>query len=1064
MKSRSFAVLAAAAMLAGMWSADPSVRAGNADAVSAVIGDANADGVVDLTDVQVLREYLCVQTRSVSLNGDMDGDGSISAVDLTLLKRLLWLSQSLCINEVCASNQTSCYDAAGNAPDWIELYNAADQAIDLSGMGLSDGAKNKFKFTFPQGSTISAGGYLLVYCDDAAYEAEGEYHAAFKISADGETICLTHPMLGEIDALTVPALDTDVSYGCCPDGAEQLSLLTCTPNAANYAAKDPIGADAPLFSAEGGFYDAAFLLTLSDAKGSEILYTTDGSDPRTSATAKQYREGISIYNNTNDANVYSAITDITLNNYSVPNYKVDKGMVIRAVCKADDGTYSKVVTHSYFIGKTAGYYSDFKVVSLATDSGNLFDPDTGIYMVGSHYRELVASGQFTPPADKNDVSHPTNYNQSGAEYEIPMNVQVFENGTLAYTADVGARISGNWSRGYAQKSIRLYARSEYGDSKMKYEFIEGLTDVNGNAISSYDKITLRNGGTDHNLLHFRDMFIQQLCKDRAVDIQGGEPCMVFIDGEFWGFYFIREKLDADYVESHYDIPKENVTVLKNGELEDGVQSAADAYEAFAAWAATADMTVAANYQRVCDTMDLQSFMDVVTIETYINNADWATDYMNNWMMWRAHETDAANPYADGKWRFMLYDLDFTADYFDDGRTFAGFDSLNNLYREDAPYNFVPMFYNLLNNETFRAAFYDTYIDIMKNNFDPVDVSEALDAYVAKYRSAVYATNDRFDQAWVNRQYDQETEQFRQYFIDRRNAAKLYLDQLFGVEFPMTEGPNLVSNASTWSSYGSSTVEKSAADNTFIITAHNDAANSWDIQSQSGAFTVQKGRTYRVSFEAACTTGSPISLNINHNVGTSWPNCFSKSNIALTSELQQFTYTFVSSSDTASDWRLCFNFGDGAGVYTIKNATVTAVSYETELVSGLGSWHFYNPADAGTMTINGTDSVTVQTNALPDSPWEVQALYSGMVLEAGKTYTYSFTVQGDVQTTISAHVQQNYGDYTVYSQESAAVQTTARQYSYTFTAGSDCMDASVCFDCGNGVGTVTISDVSVICAN
>lgn len=1037
-------------------------------AAAVLTGDVNVDGGVASDDLIQLRDYLMLSADSLqeSLgNSDMNVDGTVDVYDLTILRK--WISamgacSGLVINEVCSSNKESVTDAAGASPDWIELYNSSDKEIDLSGIGVSDGAKNKFKFAFPEGAVIPSDGYVLVYCDDAVNQAEGEYHAAFKISATGETIYLTHPDFGEIDSIALPALDSDVTYGRYTDGTENFTYLTYTPGATNDTATDLQIVEIPVFSVEGGFYDEAFKLGISDVNGNEIIYTTDGSDPRTSDTAKSYTTEINIYNNTGDANKYSAVTDITLSDYSAPDYNVDKGVIVRAVCKTADGKFSDVVTNGYYIGKTAAYYSDFKVVSLSTDSDLLFDEDTGIYMVGSEYYEKVANGEFTPLSDKNNVENPTNYNKSGSEYEIPMNIQVFENGVLAYTSDVGARISGNWSRGYAQKSIRLYARSEYGDSKIKYEFIEGLTDINGNPIEEFDKVTLRNGGTDQQLLHFRDMFLQQLCADRAMDIQGGEPCIVFIDGEFWGFYFIREKQDADYVESHYGIDKDNVTFLKNGELDDGSAALDAEYQELLSWAANADMTNEANYQKVCDSIDIQSLMDMVVIETYLNNADWATDYMNNWIAWRATEPDSLNAYADGKWRYMLYDLDFTTDYFDDARTLPGFDSLNNMFMGDNAHNFVPMFYNLLNNEDFSERFYDTYIDIMKNNFDPVDVSEKLDEYVAKYKEAITATNTRFDQEWVNINFDTEVETFRQYFVDRRNLAKIYLDRLYGIEYEMTEGDDFLSDESTWSFYGDATASKSQG--TYTLTANKSCANSWDIQSQSQQFTIERGKTYKITFEASCTTSSPIDININHNVGTSWPSCFTKSGIQLTRELQEYSFTFVSSSDTASDWRLCFNFGNGAGTYTIRNASIVEISYETELVNELGKWHLYNPSGEGVLTVNNVNSVTVDTITVPNEIWENQALYSGMVFDAGKTYTYSFTIKSDTETSVAVHVQQNYGEYTMYSHNTVDVGGVPQTYTYTFTADESCVDASICFDCGASTGTFEISDVSVICSN
>lgn len=327
---------------------------------------------------------------------------------------------------------------------------------------------------------------------------------------------------------------------------------------------------APQFSAEGGFYDELFPLTLSSEPENKIYYTTDGSDPRTSETSIEYTKGIMIYDNTEQPNVYSAITDITLSGYQPPQFEVDKGIIIRAVCKSPEGKYGAVATNSYFIGKTASYYSDLKVISMVTDSDYLFDRDTGAYMIGSKYYEWLNSDAYVP-YDAGDVLNVTNYNTGGRESEFPVSIQVFDDGKAVYSTDVGARIAGNWSRAHAQKSFRLYARKEYSKGKMNFAFFENLTDANGEPIETFDKVTLRNGGNDYQELHFRDALIHELTENLAFDTMASEPCILFLNGEFWGFYMIREKTDGDYIESHYGIAKEDVAVIKNSDIEEGTE-------------------------------------------------------------------------------------------------------------------------------------------------------------------------------------------------------------------------------------------------------------------------------------------------------------------------------------------------------------------------------------------------------------------------------------------------------------------------------------------------------------
>lgn len=931
MKGKTIAILCAAALTIGAVPQLDFISGENAAAASKP-GDINLDGAVDTDDILLVQRYLSGRSKLIATRkkaADVTGDGKVNVLDLSLLKKLALNETSpymnLLINEVCSSNKSSFKDSAGRSPDWAEIYNPTDMDVSLKDVGLSDIETDRFVFTFPDDAVIPAGGYVIVCCDDLASEAEGEYHAAFKLTSAGETLYLSHIAKGTIDSVTFPLLTEDVAYGRYRNGTDTFARLTPTPGSSNDGGTnlDEV-IDAPVFSVPGGFYDKGFNLSVTDASGNKIVYTLDGSDPRTSDTAMEYTGEITIYNNTSDPNVWSAVEDITLQDYSVPSYKVDKGIIVKAVSVSDTGTYSPVVTNGYYIGKTAAYYGDMKVVSLSTDGSYLFDEAAGNYMVGSGYYEWLKTN--APLSDALSTANPTNYNNNTRETEFPVNVQVYEDGTLAYTENVGARITGNWSAGYPQKSIRLYARSEYGASKMNYAFIDGLMGADGTVIDEYDKITLRNGGTCNALLRFRDLCLQELCEDRAVDVQNGEQCIVFINGEFWGMYFMRERLEAEYIESHYGIDKNNVTMVKNGTLEEGDEATALAFDEFLRWAGTADMTDPANYQKVCDTIDIQNFMDYVTIETYINNVDWATDYLNNWQMWRATVPDETINGADGKWRFMLYDLDFAADYFENGSTLAGSDSLNNLYMGENDYNFVPMFYNLLNNETFREAFYDTYIEIIETTFAPSTVAAKVDEFVSETEAAERATNTRFDYEWGNQQYSSEVQQLKDYFVNRPKYARLYLDMLYGNDLgEMTDIP--LKSVSKWTHYGSASFQKDSANNAFYANVPSLCANPWDIQAQCSGITLENGHLYQLTFEASCDTGAPMAVYINHQEGENWVNCWSGKVSTMNSQYQTYTYTFGYTSKTAYDWQICLNFGEGAGNYKIRNLTLKEINMD-----------------------------------------------------------------------------------------------------------------------------------------
>ncbi len=894
-------------------------------------GDADRSESVSITDLVKLTKYLLSMDKDISINADLSEDGALDAFDLALLKKMLFGDYipndytGLRINEICVSNSDSFSDAAGNSPDWIELYNSAQTDVDLSGFGLSDGKKNLFKYTFPEGTILPAGGYLVVCCDDAIVQNEGEHHAPFKLSATGETVYLTHPANGTVDLVEAPACDTDVCYGRYENGSQNLSFLSPTPGETNDRAQRIVIVAAPEFSAESGFYDSQFDLTISGAEGVTIYYTTDGTDPRTSGTVQTYTGSISVQDRTYTQNVYSAVADISLSGYTPPSNSVDKGLIIRAVCADADGNYSDVVDKSYFVGQTESYYDSMKVISIVTDPANLFDGDTGIYMVGNGYYEWKNSWEYDSSLEEWSSANPTNYNQSGRESERPVTLQVFENGTLAYEEAVGMRIAGNATRSYPQKSLRFFARSDYGASKMEYAFFDELTDVFGNPITTFDKISLRNGGNDCTYARLRDDLNQALAAELDVSVQASEPCVVFIDGEFWGYYTIREREDDEYFASHYGLEKENITTIQAYEPE-GDQSVYQSYVDFYDWAMNADLSQEENYQRVLDTIDIQSFMDYITVQTYISAYDWCNPtWTNNWIMWRSNTVVEGNEYGDGKWRYALYDTEYSSGLYNQKECMANYNTIGNLNREEDWGNIGALFYKLLENPTFCETFRENYISIVENYFDYDRVNTLITEMSNTQREALLTTNTRFYNSYgnkINSSYDSYIEEVRNFYRNRKDYALRYLDELIPAA-AAEPGENIVQSQSAWTDY-------------------------------------------------------------------------------------------------------------------------------------------FNGSAAGTVTINGVNSVTMQTTSTSSEGWHMQASYVGFPLTGGKSYTLSFTAKADRELTFGAHVQEAYGDYKTFLMESFTVGTTAQTYSFTFTPGYDADPSQLGFDGAYSTGTVEITDISLVC--
>lgn len=135
------------------------------------------------------------------------------------------------INELLASNSADTTDAAGDHEDWVELYNNNTYEVDLSGFYLSDNSTNLAKWTFPAGTSIPAKGYLVVWADDEA--SEGPLHAAWKLSASGESVTLSDSSLTIIDQVVFGVQQTDQAYARVPNGTGPFAIQPTTFNSTN---------------------------------------------------------------------------------------------------------------------------------------------------------------------------------------------------------------------------------------------------------------------------------------------------------------------------------------------------------------------------------------------------------------------------------------------------------------------------------------------------------------------------------------------------------------------------------------------------------------------------------------------------------------------------------------------------------------------------------------------------------------------------------------------------------------------------------------------------------------
>ncbi|MBE5950433.1 MAG: spore coat protein CotH [Lachnospiraceae bacterium] len=508
------------------------------------------------------------------------------------------------------------------------------------------------------------------------------------------------------------------------------------------------------FSADSGFYDKKFDLELTcSEEGAVIYYTTDGSVP--DKTSTPYTDPFTITDKKRSANVLSAITGLCTDSNYVPPAPVAKGTVIRAVAYLADGTKTPVANASYFVGiNRQKSYGDVPIISLITNADNFFDYETGIYVLGKTYDDWLKEDPSRAYLESWQAVG--NFSMRGKEWEREISVEYLSaDGSAGFIQDMGVRIMGGASRGGTQKSLKLIAREEYGKKNLKFDLLPGniRSDETG-PVTKYKSFVLRIGGNDANFGRLRDPFLQNLVAECHFETQSSTPCVVFLNGEYWGMYDITEDYSDNYFENNYGIDNNNIVLLKRGEIEDGEEDDLRLFHEMYFCITGQDMSVDRHYKEACELLDMDSFAEYCAFELYVINQDSMFDN-NNWRMWRVRNADHATAWSDGKWRMAAYDTDYSSGIYSGGSNYkedniTGRLTSSKKEREENIKHYAPieLFRSLMQNKEFRTKFLLALCDMRNIYFKPDTATTLLDEMAPDYIRLMPDTFARFGPDWI----------------------------------------------------------------------------------------------------------------------------------------------------------------------------------------------------------------------------------------------------------------------------------------------------------------------------
>ncbi len=512
----------------------------------------------------------------------------VLALGLLLLPAALFSAASaeVVINEVMASNG---FFEDGEAWDWVELWNNGTETVDLSGWSFSDSEEKPDKWIFPAGTKLKKGAYLTVWCTGEKCESPGkgsEFYTEFAISSGGETLILTDAAGNVSDRMKLPSQYGCISYGRPSGGGAAGYFENATRGKKNEETAYPARTEAPSLR-EGGFFEEDLVVEARGGEGCEVRYTTDGSTP--TAKSKMFPgEGLT----------------------------VKKTTVVRIRAFREGEVSSPTVSATYFIQDDPLT----PIVSLISDDKYLFSSRTGILTKGSGSIPNYARG-----------------------WEYPINIEYFTGTGECRINQMGTfTCSGHSARVNAQKSIALYARKAWGEDRFHFNPFP-LRDYD-----SYKSILLRAANSDTYATRLRDVVASSLAEGQGILFQDYVVIQVYINGEYYGHYNLREKINKHFIAQYEGVTEEkdidNIDILARTGTDEFLQNGDNAdWLELCDFCKKNDLNQPENLRYVEERLDIDNMFTHAAFEIILGNVDFT-----NVRVYRV---------PGGKWKYLLFDVE-----------------------------------------------------------------------------------------------------------------------------------------------------------------------------------------------------------------------------------------------------------------------------------------------------------------------------------------------------------------------------------------------------------------------
>lgn len=532
-------------------------------------------------------------------------------------------------------------------------------------------------------------------------------------------------------------------------------------------------------SHKSGFYLKPFKLSLTTNNKYTIHYTVDGSNPSNRSTifknslmitGKESYDSLSFI----DTTIPDSIANF---GWREPIGKQDKATIIKYAAFQNGSAVTDITTLSFFVGNN-WYYTVFPntnknkilnkinskrvtrvflkdsvtntkyklpLISISTHKRNLYSQDKGLFIAGDALLNAIHSG---------------NYFERGFDSEREVYFQYFnQEGKLSFELDLGMRIHGGITRRNPQKSLKFYARKEYGEVSINLPFLAEKR------VNRFILESMQESGGGQALIE--DVVAQEIVKKIGLEQQNFQAVIVFINGEYWGLHTIRDRLDENYLAYKFNLNKDSFDIIDGHSLEGypAIYGDNTDYLKILDFIKNNDMNEQKNYNYINSKIDLDNFIDYYSVEIFFANHDWP---IHNIKMWKKKN--------NGKWRFILYDLDagFTGNRRD--HTLNMFERLSNEVDCGSCGNSPDatlLFRSLMENEQFRKKFSSRYKEIIEKYMSTERTLTVVDSIANIYQINMQSHINRWRYPWsLKNHWKRDVENNIKDFLRNREKATL----------------------------------------------------------------------------------------------------------------------------------------------------------------------------------------------------------------------------------------------------------------------------------------------------